>query len=74
MTSKAQDIKGGRREGFFTSESASGLVQTCLCRIGHKPVSRTFPHTVSRLVRATLPGIPPASVLHFEAVIGSAAR
>jgi len=27
MTSKTQDIKGGRRRGFFTSESASGLVQ-----------------------------------------------
>ena len=31
------------REGFFTSESASGLVQTCLCRARDKYVSRTYP-------------------------------
>ena len=32
MTRKAQCIEGGCRKGFFTSESASGLVQAALCR------------------------------------------
>ena len=36
MTSKAQDIKGGCREGFVTSESASGLVQCRLFRARNK--------------------------------------
>src|SRR5215475_6225158 len=55
MTSKAQDIKGDRREGFFTSESASGLVRGYLCPIRHKHISRSYPFSGD--VGAEDPGI-----------------
>lgn len=35
VTSLTQSIKGGCREGFFTSESASGLVREQLWKASH---------------------------------------
>jgi hypothetical protein len=44
VTSLTQSIKGGCREGFFTSESASGLVQELLSPVFYHGVRvRIYP-------------------------------
>ena len=75
MTRKAQRIEGGCREGFFTSESASGLVQCTLCQHRHKVHAvgaSSRPRTRATLTDLCLFGDPTYAKEELVAEMGAA--